>query len=74
MKKHAMAVIAATLAFAPAAVAEDTKNILVFGDSLTWGWTPVDPIIPTTRHPLADRLTTAMGDALGENYHNQNIA
>lgn len=62
-------IVTATLFLSGAVQADDTKNILVFGDSLTWGWTPVDPIIPTTRHPFADRWTSAMGEALGDGYH-----
>lgn len=64
--------IAAALAFAlaaPLAAQEaEPKRILVFGDSLTWGWTPAEPIVPTTRHPMEDRWTTAMSEALGEGY------
>ena len=53
-----------------AALAQDAapKSILVYGDSLTWGWTPSEPITPSTRHPMADRWTSAMADALGEGY------
>lgn len=45
------------------------KNILIFGDSLTWGWVPTSPVVPTTRHPYEDRWTTAMADALGDEYN-----
>lgn len=52
------------------AVAQDAapKHILVFGDSLTWGWTPADPVTPTVRHPMADRWTTVMAESLGDGY------
>ena len=69
MRSILVAVAAATV-LSSAAMAQDAdvKNILVFGDSLTWGWTPSDPITPTKRHPLEDRWTTAMADALGDGY------
>ncbi len=47
---------------------DDKKRILVFGDSLTWGWVPTEPIVPTTRHALEDRWTSVMSDALGDEY------
>ena len=28
------------------------KQIMVYGDSNTWGWKPADPVVPTTRYPL----------------------
>lgn len=43
-----------------------TKTILVFGDSLTWGWNPNSS--PTTRYPKAERWPEIMGSALGEGY------
>lgn len=54
---------ASTTATAP------TKNILVFGDSLTWGWVPSSPITPSTRHKMEDRWTTVMAEALGTDYN-----
>lgn len=49
--------------------AEDSaKTILVFGDSLTWGWKPVSPIFPTTRHDKEDRWSEVMAQSLGEGY------
>ena len=44
-------------------------NVLVFGDSITWGWVPKDPIVPTERHAVADRWPQIMGAALGEDYN-----
>ena len=46
----------------------DVRHVLVFGDSLTWGWNPTDPIVPTTRHAPEDRWTHHLGEALGEGY------
>ena len=43
----------------------DERRILVFGDSLTWGWTPARPITPTVRYPVEDRWTTFTEAALG---------
>ena len=63
----AAAALAAALTGGPA-LAADEARILVFGDSLTWGWTPMDPITPTVRHPEADRWTTAMIEALGDGH------
>lgn len=63
----ALATCAAAWLAAPAAAAEPYR-VLVFGDSLTWGWTPTAPIVPTVRHPVEDRWTTAMADALGDGY------
>ena len=44
------------------------KKILVFGDSLTWGWVPSDPVTPSTRYPPEERWTGVMAEALGEGY------
>jgi len=44
------------------------KNIMVFGDSITWGWLPVAPIVPTTRHAPGDRWPDVMHAALGDGY------
>lgn len=47
----------------------DTKNILVFGDSITWGWLPKAPIVPTTRHAPEDRWPSVLQASLGDGYH-----
>ena len=60
--------LGALLTSLSAAAAEGEKEILVFGDSLTWGWTPVEPITPTVRHPYEARWTTALDEALGAGY------
>lgn len=54
-----------------AALAQDdaTRNIMVFGDSITWGWLPKDPIVPTVRHAEEDRWPVIMGGALGDGYN-----
>ncbi len=73
--KHVAAIVALGVALGAPAWAQDgeaggerPQSILVFGDSLTWGWTPSDPVTPTTRHPVEDRWTTAMAEALGAGY------
>jgi lysophospholipase L1-like esterase len=45
-----------------------TRRLLAFGDSLTWGWVPVEPLVPTSRYPFRERWTGALAEALGEGY------
>lgn len=45
------------------------KNVLCFGDSLTWGWVPVAEGAPTQRYPRSVRWTGVMADRLGADYH-----
>lgn len=45
------------------------KNVLCFGDSLTWGWVPVTEGAPTQRYPRDVRWTGVMAGRLGEGYH-----
>jgi lysophospholipase L1-like esterase len=44
------------------------KRILCFGDSLTWGWMPVNGIVPTTRYPYEQRWTGVAAARLGEGF------
>jgi lysophospholipase L1-like esterase len=44
------------------------KSILCYGDSLTWGWIPVEEGSPTFRYPFEQRWTGAMAAALGAGY------
>lgn len=46
-----------------------TKNILCYGDSLTWGWLPVAEGSPTYRYPYEQRWTGVMAQQLGEGHH-----
>jgi lysophospholipase L1-like esterase len=46
----------------------DSKSILCFGDSLTWGWIPVMEGLPTYRYPFEQRWTGAMASYLGDGY------
>ena len=50
------ATIAACL-FAGAALAQDAepKRVLVFGDSNSWGWVPIEGGVPTQRYPTEGR-------------------
>ncbi|MCC6495076.1 MAG: SGNH/GDSL hydrolase family protein [Propionibacteriaceae bacterium] len=45
-----------------------TKKILCFGDSLTWGWMPKTPIVPTERYPRDVRWTGVLAAELGPDY------
>lgn len=47
----------------------DKRSILCFGDSLTWGWIPVEESSPTLRYPYHQRWTGAMAAELGDAYH-----
>lgn len=44
------------------------KRIMCFGDSLTWGWVPVDEGVPTTRYPAEQRWPGVLQAELGEGY------
>jgi lysophospholipase L1-like esterase len=46
----------------------EQKSILCFGDSLTWGWIPVQEGSPTLRYAYAERWTGAMAAQLGDGY------
>lgn len=46
----------------------ESKSILCFGDSLTWGWIPVEEGSPTLRYPFHQRWTGAMAAELGQGY------
>ncbi|AEH87231.1 SGNH/GDSL hydrolase family protein [Mesorhizobium opportunistum] len=45
------------------------KNIMCYGDSLTWGWVPVKEGSPTHRYPFEQRWTGVMAAALGAGYY-----
>ncbi len=44
------------------------RQILCFGDSLTWGWMPVPEGMPTTRYPAEQRWPGVMRRCLGDSY------
>ncbi len=46
----------------------ETRRIMCFGDSLTWGWIPVAEGAPTLRYPFAERWTGAMAAQLGAGF------
>jgi lysophospholipase L1-like esterase len=58
--------VAIVCSAAPAAA--DDKRILVFGDSISWGWVPTEKGFPTSRYPVADRWPTIMAEALGPGF------
>jgi len=45
-----------------------TKRVLVFGDSNTWGWIPVERGIPTTRYAADQRWPGVAQTALGHGF------
>ncbi|MDA4848563.1 SGNH/GDSL hydrolase family protein [Hoeflea poritis] len=44
------------------------KRIMCFGDSLTWGWIPVEEGVPTTRFAEDVRWTGILAKQLGEGF------
>ena len=52
----------------PALAQDDTKRILVYGDSNSWGWKPVENAIPTGRYDADTRWPGVMRNKLGDNY------
>jgi lysophospholipase L1-like esterase len=44
----------------------EKKRILFYGDSLTWGWVPMDNAVPTHRYPFEQRLTGVTAAELGD--------
>ena len=46
----------------------DARRILAYGDSLTWGWVPIQEVVPTTRYPFQERYTGFLAEELGEGY------
>ena len=46
----------------------EKKRILCYGDSLTWGWAPVESGVPTHRYPYEQRWTGVMAAELGDGY------
>lgn len=46
----------------------EKKNVLCFGDSLTWGWVPKENAVPTERYPSSVRWTGLLAEKLGEEF------
>ena len=46
----------------------EKRRILCYGDSLTWGWVPMDNAVPTRRYPYERRWTGVMAAELGDGY------
>ena len=44
------------------------KRVMVFGDSNSWGWMPIEAGVPTTRYGPDQRWPTLMQKSLGEGY------
>jgi len=64
-------VMSGCVLISPSALAQDTaiKNIMVYGDSITWGWLPTSPIVPTVRHEKKNRWPDVMLNSLGDGYN-----
>jgi lysophospholipase L1-like esterase len=45
-----------------------TKRIMCFGDSLTWGWTPIESGIPVERYSKEKRWTGILASELGPEF------
>lgn len=45
------------------------RHILCFGDSLTWGWVPVEEGTPSTRYAANERWTGVLAAALGGSWN-----
>ena len=45
-----------------------TKRIMCFGDSLTWGWNPIESGIPIERYSKEKRWTGILASELGPEY------
>src|SRR5688572_20096464 len=56
------------LAFRRVSPVAEAKRILVFGDSNTWGWIPVERGYPTTRHAKDQRWPGVAQAELGSGY------
>jgi lysophospholipase L1-like esterase len=46
------------------------KQIMVYGDSNTWGWKAADPVVPATRYPLRRTWPHVMQASLGGKRYN----
>jgi lysophospholipase L1-like esterase len=53
-----------------ATAAAAQKQIMVYGDSNTWGWKPANPVVPTTRYPLGRTWPHVMQASLGSKRYN----
>jgi lysophospholipase L1-like esterase len=51
-----------------AGAAENSRHILIYGDSIAWGWVPTDRGFPTTRYPEAQRWPSILAADLGRDY------
>lgn len=67
MTKRILLLLACFVAFTAAAAAEP-KRVLVFGDSNSWGWVPIEQGIPTKRYPTAEQWPEVMRSKLGADY------
>lgn len=66
MKRFALC-LAGLLALSIAAEAAP-KRVLIYGDSITWGWMPIAKGVPTGRYPTADQWPEVTRAKLGPDY------
>ena len=63
-----VAAVAIPIAVTAAAADAAPKRVLVFGDSISWGWIPNEKGVPTGRYPTADQWPEVMRAKLGAGY------
>ena len=56
------------LCAAQPALAADARRVMVFGDSIAWGWIPQADGFPTTRYPAAVRWPGVLRGEIGAGY------
>ena len=68
-RKRFVALAILLLTVSVSAVAQDTpRRVLVFGDSISWGWTPQKDGTPTERYASENRWPSVMQKTLGDQY------
>ncbi len=64
----AASLLVGALALATSANAAEPTRVMAFGDSITWGWKPVEQGVPSDRFAASVRWPGAMLVALGQGY------
>jgi lysophospholipase L1-like esterase len=65
---HLAAAVGLLTSLAAGAAEAATKRVMVYGDSNTWGWIPVQNGFPSTRYEEAKRWPGVLQAALGSEY------
>ena len=63
-----LAVVLCLVAGSAAAQEDGAKRVMVFGDSNSWGWMPIEAGTPTTRYGPDERWPMLMQKSLGDGY------